>query len=194
VAHDVFVSYASSDKLTADAVCATLESVGVRCWIAPRDVTPGMDYGGAIVEGIRASRIMIVVFSAHANESQHIKREVERAVSHGLVVLPFRIENTLPTASLEYFIGSVHWLDAMSPPLESHLKELQDFVQLSLDRLRGDHKEPPTARPSPRSPKPSPTPAPAPSPSVLKFCTHCGSSNARLERFCNKCGTRLMLA
>jgi len=36
MAHDVFVSYASGDKPVADAVCSTLESHGVRCWIAPR--------------------------------------------------------------------------------------------------------------------------------------------------------------
>lgn len=191
MAHDVFVSYATLDKLTADAVCANLEASGIRCWIAPRDVTPGMDYGAAIVEGIRGSRIMVVVFSAHANESQHIKREVERAVSHGVVVLPFRIENTLPTASLEYFIGSVHWLDALSPPLEAHLKELQDFVQTSLERLRADGKEP---RPPPPAPAPPPVPPPAPPPTavIAKFCIRCGTSNAKLGKFCNKCGTCLV--
>jgi hypothetical protein len=39
--HDVFVSYSSDDKPTADAVCATLENKGIRCWIAPRDILPG---------------------------------------------------------------------------------------------------------------------------------------------------------
>lgn len=192
MAHDVFVSYATHDKLTADAVCATLEAAGVRCWIAPRDVTPGMDYGAAIVEGIRGSRIMVVVFSAHANDSQHIKREVERAVSHGVVVLPFRIEDTLPTASLEYFIGSVHWLDALSPPLEAHLKELQDFVQTSLERLRNGGNGPLPPRPDPAPAPPKPAPAPPPPAPVAKFCIRCGTSNAKLERFCNKCGNRLV--
>ena len=40
MAYDVFVSYSHQDKLTADAVCATLEAQGVRCWIAPRDINP----------------------------------------------------------------------------------------------------------------------------------------------------------
>jgi len=34
MAHDVFISYATQDKTTADALCATLEGRGVRCWIA----------------------------------------------------------------------------------------------------------------------------------------------------------------
>jgi hypothetical protein len=39
---DVFISYSHQDKPTADAACATLEAEGIRCWIAPRDVAPGM--------------------------------------------------------------------------------------------------------------------------------------------------------
>ncbi len=33
---DVFISYSSIDKTTADAACNALESAGIRCWIAPR--------------------------------------------------------------------------------------------------------------------------------------------------------------
>ena len=43
MAHDVFISYSAKDKTTADGVCATLEAKGIRCWIAPRDILPGMD-------------------------------------------------------------------------------------------------------------------------------------------------------
>ena len=79
--HDVFVSYSSDDKPTADAVCATLENRGIRCWIAPRDILPGVDWGGAIIEAINPTRAMVLVYSAKANDSPQIKREVERAVT-----------------------------------------------------------------------------------------------------------------
>jgi len=58
---------------------------------------------------------MVLVLSHHANESQQIKREVERAVHHALPVIPFRIEDVMPTESLEYFISTPHWLDALTP-------------------------------------------------------------------------------
>jgi hypothetical protein len=115
MAHDVFISYSAKDKATADAVCATLDGRGIRCWIAPRDILPGIDWGEAIIEAINASRVMILVFSSNANESNQIKREVERAVSKGLPIIPLRIENVAPVRSLEYFIGPVHWLDALTP-------------------------------------------------------------------------------
>ncbi len=37
MAHDIFTSYPSEDKNVANAVCSRLETLGVRCWIAPRD-------------------------------------------------------------------------------------------------------------------------------------------------------------
>jgi len=129
---DVFISYSVHDKLTAQAVCATLEANGVRCWIAPRDITPGSEYGDAIIEAINQSRALILVFSSNANQSPQIRREVERAVSKGLPIVPLRIENIAPTQSLEYFIGAVHWLDALSPPLENHLQRLAEAVKALL--------------------------------------------------------------
>jgi hypothetical protein len=125
---DIFISYSSKDKAIADAVCARLEAAGIRCWIAPRDVLPGRSYGEAIIEAIHQARVMVLVFSANANASSHIAKEVERAVSNGLAILPFRIENVMPGKSLDYFIGSVHWLDAMTPPIERHLEELAATV------------------------------------------------------------------
>jgi len=134
MAYDVFISYAKEDKIVADAVCATLESHAVRCWIAPRDVLPGMAYGEAIIDAIRGCRIMILVFSSKSNASPHIPKEIERAVSAGVAVIPFRIEDVMPGKSLDYFIGSVHWLDALTRPLEQHLERLVQNVQTLLSR------------------------------------------------------------
>jgi hypothetical protein len=128
VAFDVFISYASKDKIVADAVCVRLESSGIRCWIAPRDIVAGTSYGEAIIEAIHGAKVMVLVFSSNANASGHIPKEVERAVSNGVAILPFRIEDVAPGKSLDYFIGSVHWLDAMTPPMEKHLDDLAATV------------------------------------------------------------------
>jgi len=132
MAHDLFISYSTQDKPTADAACATLEAAGIRCWIAPRDIVPGAEWGEAIVSAIADCRAMILIFSASANDSPQIRREVERAVSKGIPVIPLRIEDIAPTRSLEYFIGTVHWLDALTPPLENHLRRLTDTVKALL--------------------------------------------------------------
>jgi hypothetical protein len=145
MAHDVFISYSSQDKTVADAVCATLESRKIRCWIAPRDVLAGQPYAESILDGISRSRVFVLVFSSDSNLSQQVLREVERAVSKGLPILPFRIEDVEPTKSMELFLSATHWLDALTPPLEKHLQELADSVEV----LLGSEASPRAGAPSP---------------------------------------------
>jgi hypothetical protein len=165
VSFDAFISYSSKDKTVADAVCARLESAGVRCWIAPRDVLAGTSYGEAIIDAIHAAKVMVLVFSSNANSSGHIPKEVERAVSNGLAILPFRIEDVAPGKSLDYFIGSVHWLDAMTPPLEKHLDDLVMTVNKLLPAKSTKQVTPP-APPTELQQHDSLTARPATSPSA----------------------------
>jgi hypothetical protein len=138
MAHDVFISYSSHDKPTADAACAALESRGMRCWIAPRDVFPGEEYAASLVRALHESRVMVLVFSSGANRSPQVLREVERAVSRGVPILPLRIEDVPPSEAMEYYISSRHWLDALTPPLEQHLVRLADTVKFLLSRATDD--------------------------------------------------------
>lgn len=93
MAHDVFISYSAQDKPIADAACATIEARGIRCWMAPRDVTGGLDWSEGVIDAISGSALVVLTFSANSNACEQVKREVERAVSKGLPVLPFRIED-----------------------------------------------------------------------------------------------------
>ncbi len=138
MAHDVFVSYSNQDKPTADAIVASLEANGIRCWVAPRDILPGADWGASIVEAIEKSGAMVLVFSGHANTSGQIKREVDQAVTAGIPIIPFRIEEVLPNKELRYYLSTPHWLDAWTLPLEQHLHKLIDSIKALLsERLEG---------------------------------------------------------
>ena len=130
--HDVFLSYSSKDKTWADAACAVLERQRIRCWIAPRDITPGDEWGAAIIKGLNGSRIMVLIFSGHANASGQVRREVERAISQGMTVLPVRIEDVRPEGAMEYALGNRHWLDAFTPPVERQLEMLARSVKTLL--------------------------------------------------------------
>src|SRR6516164_6047897 len=132
MAHAVFVSHSAADRATASSVVEGLESRGIRCWVAPRDVAAGSEYGEEIVEAIKACRIFVLIFSAQANSSPHVRREVERAVSLRRAILPFRIEDTAPTGAMEYALGNTHWLDAFSGPLGPHVAALASTAQRML--------------------------------------------------------------
>lgn len=131
--HDVFVSHSTKDKMAADAVVAHLERDGLRCWCAPRDIQPGTSWASAIMEAIVNSKVMVVVFSHNANESDHIRREVERAVGHGVPVVPVRIEDVMPAGDLEYFLSASHWMDAITAPVEQHFDSLASKIKSFVD-------------------------------------------------------------
>jgi hypothetical protein len=126
---DVFISFATEDKRVADATCATLERAGIRCWMAPRDLRPGEEYGSGIASAIDSCKVLVLIFSSSANTSGQVRREVERAVSRGVAILPIRIEDIVPTESLSYFVDAVHWMDAITPPLEDHLQRLAELLK-----------------------------------------------------------------
>jgi adenylate cyclase len=129
MAHDVFLSHAAADRAAALAVLDGLERAGIRCWIAPRDVPAGSEYGQQIVDAVKACRVFVVVFSANANASPHVRREVERAVSSDRSIVPFRIENIAPTGAMEYCLGGTHWFDALTTPLDPHVANLVATVR-----------------------------------------------------------------
>ena len=173
--YDVFISYSSIDKPVADAAVAVLERSRIRCWVAPRDIMPGSDWGGSVIQGIRSSRLMLVIFSSHANSSEQVKREVERAVHQGIPIIPLRIENIQPTGSMELFLSTPHWLDALSSPMEAHLEHLARTVYLM---LYGAEQPPTPAQGAWTTPAPNPpvqqwtppqtTPPPASYPAAAK--------------------------
>jgi hypothetical protein len=135
--HEVLISYSTKDKQWADAACSVLESQGIRCWIAPRDIAPGAEWGAAIISGIDACKVMVLIFSASANGSPQVRREVERAISKGLTVVPCRVEDIKPAGAMEYALGNTHWLDVFTPPIEQQMERLAESVDALLPRGRG---------------------------------------------------------
>jgi len=141
--HDVFISYSSVDKTAADTVCSILENDGVRCWMAPRDITPGVPFAEAIIDAIKESKVFILVYSQNSNHSSQVIKEVDRAVHHGLAVITLRLEDVPMSKQLEYYISDVHWLDALTPPLEEHINRLSKVVKMLMtkDKVKDDDIE-----------------------------------------------------
>jgi hypothetical protein len=137
MAHQVFVSYSSKDAAAAEAVCAALEGRTIACWIAPRDIVPGDDYGESILDAIDTCRILLMIVSPHANQSSQIRRELERTMRTDTPIVPFRVAHGAVSKSLEYYTGPCEWLDSPSAPLEQHLRRLCDVVAAALSSQDG---------------------------------------------------------
>ncbi len=141
MAHDVFISYSQHDKAVADTVCHRMEAAGIRCWIAPRDIAHGKTWDDAVVDGITAASLLVVIFSAAANASRSVLDEVATALDAGVTVIPFRIEDIRPTGALRLHLGRVHWLDALTPPLEAHIDRLIDSIKRNLPEAKKAEEE-----------------------------------------------------
>jgi TIR domain/Uncharacterized protein conserved in bacteria (DUF2252) len=133
LSYNAFLSYAKPDLRHASMVCKRLEAKGLRVWIAPRNIPPGANWSDAIVKAIDQSRSLVVIFSAAANQSRQVFREVDYADNRNVPLFFLRIENLEPTGTLRYFSSGTQWIDAYSPPLKAHADVLFRGVSEVLD-------------------------------------------------------------
>jgi N-acetylneuraminic acid mutarotase len=134
--HQVFVSHATEDLETARRVCKVLEADGISCWLATRDVKAGTDYAAAILDAIRNSSLVLLIFSSHANTSPYVLREIERAIAYDRPVLSLRVDEALPGSSMEYYLNLWQWLDVQKG-VEKQRQEIIVAVRKQLDKVPG---------------------------------------------------------
>ena len=132
--HRIFLSYSTKDQAAAEAICRALEAQNLGCWIAPRDIAPGSQWGGSIVEAIEHCEAVLVLFSEASNNSPQVAREMEVAVAQRRPLIPVRIANAMPTDDMKYFLGVSHWLNAYERPLDSYLPDIVATARRVLDK------------------------------------------------------------
>jgi len=115
----VFISHAHADKSIADRLIQALEDRNIKCWVAPRDVPAGGSYAAAILAAIENSYCLVLIYTARANVSRHVLREIERALNFGIELIPIRFDDSVLSKSLDYLLATVQWLPANLEPTET---------------------------------------------------------------------------
>jgi hypothetical protein len=150
----IFITYSSKDQKVARTICTALENRGLICWISSRNVKPGQNYQEQIVRAIRASRVMVLVFTVNANNSNEIKKELALASQNNLVVIPVRIEDVAPNEAFAYEFATRQWIDLF----EDWEKSMAELVELIAAIL---NDPPPADRPKASPGLPGDAAAPA---------------------------------
>ncbi len=114
----VFISYSTDDTASAEQMRDGLEAgdgdvASIACWMAPRDIAPGKEYAEQILDAIEGCAVLVLLVSETSNVSRFVRNEVERAVSKDKVIIPVRIHEVTLSRSLEFFISSAQWIDAL---------------------------------------------------------------------------------
>lgn len=127
--HDVFISYSTKNSDIANKVCYLLEQNNLKCWIAPRNIPSGASYIDEIANGIKSTRIVVLIYSSYSQASKYVNNEINMAFSNNKPILSFNIDNSLPSEEMEYNLKISQWLTAYPNPED-------EFETLVIDALK----------------------------------------------------------
>jgi hypothetical protein len=142
--HDAFISHSVKDQEVSDCIYSYLEARGINCFMDTRDLIPGKSYPTQLIDAIKGSRVVVLVFSSNSDASDAVQAEVGIAKNDKIPIVPVRIENLFPHG-LALFIATSQWLDAFPPPIETHLPKLVSAIGTHLDAKPIDQRSLPPA-------------------------------------------------
>ena len=131
MSYDVFISYNSTDLPIAEAACHYIEERRLRCFIAPRDITPP-DWAASITAAIESAKAFVIIVSENSIASNEVAKEIALATRVSDYIFPFRIDSSELDGRMTYHLAPFHWIDAVTPPMEIRLNELADRIVASL--------------------------------------------------------------
>lgn len=121
------------NKDASIAVCHVLEQNGIRCWMAPRDIPPGAEYGDLIDDALKSCTVVVILFSQPASVSPWVKGEINVAFEEQKTIIPFRLDQTPLQGQNRIMLNQRHWIDAY-PDYEVKFKDLVAAVAHALGR------------------------------------------------------------
>jgi hypothetical protein len=177
----VFISHSAKDADLARRIADALRLAGVRPWMAPDDIDPGVDWGAAIATAIADCETMVLVLTAHSNASKQVAREVQLADAGNHPIIPLRMEALELSPSLRYFLSSSQWVDATRMSEEEMLRKFVGTMRgAASDTLAGDAASG-TAATSSAVPAPAPDAEPVSGSGSVGDADPVPTSNGRLE-------------
>lgn len=104
----VFISHSSKDSEAANQICELLESSGLKCWIAPRDIPFSSVWAGEISKAISESSAFLFLSSQASNQSPHVSREIQLAVESMVPIIPIHLDDTPYSDANKYYLATIH--------------------------------------------------------------------------------------
>ena len=117
---EVFISYheKSAGEFVAE-LADKLESAGISCWYAKRDLPSGKSFADCIPHQIKNCKVFLLILNVGANHSKHIGNEMTLAFrrlnnEERITILPYQIEKCAFADWLDYYLAQIQIKSAES--------------------------------------------------------------------------------
>jgi hypothetical protein len=116
MSYDIFLSYSRTDKALAERFIQIATERGLNVWY-DQLISGGLDWRDTIVEALRNSKALVILFSESSNTSRQLIKELAIADSFSTLVIPVLIENTEPRGAYLYEMASRNWINLYPDPV-----------------------------------------------------------------------------
>jgi len=144
-----FISYSSKDEKIIQPYLNKLKSrLGKEnIWFAPERIKESEYYATEIIKALDNSKGVILFLSKNSMNSEHVKREINYAVSNGIKIYPLRIDDAELVNEWKYHLGVVQWLDLNEENFKNFLdnllkievkldeNEIEDFCKIHFEKM-----------------------------------------------------------
>lgn len=100
--------------------------------MAPRDIIGGAEYGDIIDDAIHHSKVVVILFSKNANQSQWVKSELNVGFSCNKAIVPYRIDDTPLEGAMRLILNDKHWINADKEAKDPKYEDLVTAVYTAL--------------------------------------------------------------
>ena len=141
---DVFISYhEQSAGDIAFRIADALESAGISCWLAKRNMPLTVPFTEEIVREIENCKVFLLILNKQSLSSAHIASEIALAFERfthdkSVTLIPFRVDDCRLSNRMFYYLNFFRIFDAC-PPNEERIQELTAEIAgiLNLNRKKG---------------------------------------------------------
>ena len=109
----VFISHSSVNQEKAEELLKKLESAGISCWFAPRDIPPGAAYTSEIPKAIGECTYFVLLLTNDAQNSPFVMLELDQAIKRRKEILPMALEQMDQNDSTNFLINAKQAVDAV---------------------------------------------------------------------------------
>lgn len=130
---DVFISYSSLEAEKAEHIRDILQANGISCWMAPDSIPAGSSYLNEIYDAVSSCKVLIVLLSEKAQNSEWVTSEVEIARDESKVIIPYKIEDCKLNKAFRVLIKTKQYVEGFKDENKA-IQQVMDSIHTALNQ------------------------------------------------------------